>query len=703
MSFLFGTFAHRAPWSYASPNSVSIADNSAQITSQEGPSIALQLPCLARQHGLGQEQGGQSVLLHAWHADKRSTDPVGLALLPTSLTVSPSGEHLTFAARGGEEVRSLSSYAAGKQLDASHQLTPEQVALLQSLSISRPLVARPERAFGDALHQHQELQDATDSEPAQAPSSSSQLPRGSAQNLEEFLTTYPQHLPAEASATFVNTIAPILQQQLGQADQALQQTIITHFERGGGLYSLVLQNAPVAEWISQSILQDLAQEALLTSNPILADQFLQAVLPLQEPHQSPAFTKLLCALQAKQQQYHLDLCALCQIMEFLPPHTEQACALVKQTDDTRFVQIKEAWLQARLTSFSEQWDEDKCQSLQQLLAHTPWNASLTADFLAALQAEQDYQATERLLRFLAQHPIEEDVLIDILGSRPPQDRSSPCQAWHHRAACSILESALQQLFPEQASSLHAQVSALLQQELSTYDVLKKLLLKLLQATNPTPAQRKDPGQALGIVLALLADYQVAAELVEQALVALFERPVNEWEKTVHQLVVKATFQDSHELTPAAIATSIASNAPQVVFAGDKARLLASYQALMATYRGHSSILAHEAPIASWQQATVTQWAQQVKAASETALQSEMRAVELQHSFRPRATQLLAALTLLNPAKDTGRLAQINTGEGKSLTVAMLAAIHALQGQQVDVLCRDQNRMQYVIEMQVARQ
>ncbi len=61
-----------------------------------------------------------------------------------------------------------------------------------------------------------------------------------------------------------------------------------------------------------------------------------------------------------------------------------------------------------------------------------------------------------------------------------------------------------------------------------------------------------------------------------------------------------------------------------------------------------------------------------------------RAVELTHKLTPRATQLLSLLMLL-PSGSNGRLAQINTGEGKSLIVAMLAAIHGLQGRQVDVI------------------
>ena len=71
---------------------------------------------------------------------------------------------------------------AEKSIPADRQDSPGA----SSVPFSRPLVARPERALGNLLqpgsapHQHQERQDDTGSEPAQAPSSSSQLPRGPA-------------------------------------------------------------------------------------------------------------------------------------------------------------------------------------------------------------------------------------------------------------------------------------------------------------------------------------------------------------------------------------------------------------------------------------------------------------------------------------------------------------------------------------------
>ena len=521
--------------------------------------------------------------------------------------------------------------------------------------------------------------------------SSSQLPRESWQTFEGFLQHYSEGLPDSSQETFINTIAPLLKQQWPAIAPELQQTIIHYLKHGGILDPQVLQEYPVSEWVVQSIMHELAQEALSTNNLNLRNRFRSAMRPLQQSQSTFVCTQLLLALQKKQQQCSLELSALCQILEYLPPHTDEAYALVQQPNDTWISRIKAAWLQPRLISLSKKWDNDQCQTIQEYLTNMPWSAALTNSILDALkEQEQDYLATKRFLHFLSQNPLKEETLMQILRRGPPQDRSNLCQTWHCEAACSILTKTLKKHFPTHAAILKTRTATLLQQHLSTYNAFKRLFRRLQKATNST--QRKTQGQQLAIVLELLVDYQAASDIAEEALATLAESPVNEWVQTVYQRLVEATFQDSFDCRPATIAASIAQSAPQAHFAGDKDRLLQSYQDLINTYQGTSSILSpsHKTPIANWKQAQVTQWAKQVKADPKQVSQSEMlaviqRAVALQHGFLPRPTQLMALLVLLNPAQGTGRLAQINTGEGKSLIVAMLAAFHALQGQHVDVI------------------
>ncbi len=62
-----------------------------------------------------------------------------------------------------------------------------------------------------------------------------------------------------------------------------------------------------------------------------------------------------------------------------------------------------------------------------------------------------------------------------------------------------------------------------------------------------------------------------------------------------------------------------------------------------------------------------------------------KAVHLINGYEPRDIQLLSVLSLYKAEPKKGRLAQIFTGEGKSMTTAMLASIKALQGHKIDIV------------------
>jgi preprotein translocase subunit SecA len=62
-----------------------------------------------------------------------------------------------------------------------------------------------------------------------------------------------------------------------------------------------------------------------------------------------------------------------------------------------------------------------------------------------------------------------------------------------------------------------------------------------------------------------------------------------------------------------------------------------------------------------------------------------RVWNLLEGFRLRNTQILAALIFFHNQNNQGRLCQIQTGEGKTIIVALLAVIRALQGHKVDVI------------------
>jgi hypothetical protein len=182
-------------------------------------------------------------------------------------------------------------------------------------------------------------------------------------------------------------------------------------------------------------------------------------------------------------------------------------------------------------------------------------------------AEADYSALKDFLLFLAKYPIEDGILLDFFRVDLPEDTASSCHLLHHKLACELLQAPLKQLFGQQADAIYGQITALLQFHLGVYDALYAFLTTL-KAAEITPQQRSEQALQLREVLTLLSDYGVTTEVVVDTFNSISEQPVNEWEKTTHQLVVDATFHDSHELSTQEIIDSIAQHVPDVFFAGD---------------------------------------------------------------------------------------------------------------------------------------
>lgn len=98
-------------------------------------------------------------------------------------------------------------------------------------------------------------------------------------------------------------------------------------------------------------------------------------------------------------------------------------------------------------------------------------------------------------------------------------------------------------------------------------------------------------------------------------------------------------------------------------------------------------------IDKWTTSQIEQWERGYKRLSDSQKREQlpkmvavlMRAAQISHKYIPRATQLASVTALLLQEDGKGKLLQIATGEGKTLTTAMMAAGKVLMGHTVDVV------------------
>jgi hypothetical protein len=222
--------------------------------------------------------------------------------------------------------------------------------------------------------------------------------------------------------------------------------------------------------------------------------------------------------------------------------------------------------------------------------------------------------------------------------------------------------------------------------------LEHLLLNQLQEEGPA----LDP-EHLHLVLAMMRDYRLDEATYTKLLQQLTSLPSHQWSQHFYTQVLQQCFaEEAHERTVPEIIDYMAHHSPAVAYVQDRAALAQAYQTIIDAYQGNAKTITTSNAIKSWDAVTITKWAQVVKDYSQNPgkgtlpTQTELiavvkRAVELCHVFPPRNTQLLSLLVLLNTKPDRGRLVQINTGEGKSLTVAMFSAIKALLNNKSDIV------------------
>jgi|GEM_PF-2411674 len=241
----------------------------------------------------------------------------------------------------------------------------------------------------------------------------------------------------------------------------------------------------------------------------------------------------------------------------------------------------------------------------------------------------------------------------------------------------------------------------------SYNFVKDLVNKL---------DTTDQVQDLSLALDIIYEYGLKEDDINikgQNLNFIFAR--GNWAKEVHQFAIDKTFQGNSKarsletLTNEILDLNKDNNIEYLTQFG----LQQEYDKIIVAYNGYSELLsASTSTISQWKRDSIKIWADKVKLDHQKAniyekLAIVRRAVEVITESKgkritPREIQMLSALILLNNKPGYGRLAQINTGEGKTTIVAMLAVIKALEGakHQVDIITSSSELAQPQSEQQV---
>ncbi|CAF3462152.1 unnamed protein product [Rotaria socialis] len=168
-------------------------------------------------------------------------------------------------------------------------------------------------------------------------------------------------------------------------------------------------------------------------------------------------------------------------------------------------------------------------------------------------------------------------------------------------------------------------------------------------------------------------------------------PAIRWRQEIHALAIFQTFKGSFDKDLEKLKTELyeINKDNAISFLNDE-KLVASYKSIQDTYKCKSKLFENCNTIDQWTSVEIKKWTGIVKSTPDIVSQAEKlavikRTIEITSKYPPREIQLLSVLILINQEKNTGRLSQINTGEGKTTIVAMLAAMKALEGHKVDVV------------------
>jgi len=505
---------------------------------------------------------------------------------------------------------------------------------------------------------------------------------------EKFLANCLKNLPENDQKTFKQTITPIVNSKLPKLEPKQQQQIADYFQKNP-IYPEVFYAYSAENWVAESCKMDIIYNNIHATGPETIEKFSKLTQNITKDYTTcQEQEKLFKALKTRSKDGS-SLETICTALEYAQiANKNHTLYYIEQIQNENWLNnLKTLWIQKQTELNLNNLAPPQQNNLSRLLSQTKYSPTSIVSLLNKAKSSGNYDEIVTFLTSIVQSKIHEQVAISILGASPNITQANKVLQF------SIIKEKLTKLVPSYAQEkIESKILQLINLAKNA-QIAQNMLNGLLQNTN-NKSLTSDQVDKLGICLDNLLEYRVAPNSINRAVDTFTNASSYNWESKIHQIIIEDTFLAAHERTLDEVVDYIAQKSPYTSFANDKSAQKNAYNAIKSAYDDTSKILtSNTKKISSWTKDEVTEWAKYFKenvknypeSVKTELLAVVQRAVVLQNKFPPRATQMLSILTLLNANSSKGRLAQINTGEGKSLIVAMLAAIFALQNKKVDVI------------------
>lgn len=215
---------------------------------------------------------------------------------------------------------------------------------------------------------------------------------------------------------------------------------------------------------------------------------------------------------------------------------------------------------------------------------------------------------------------------------------------------------------------------------------RELSERTIQLVGTLISDLMSPEKIIQLIKALdiAEDYEYVFEEED----ALFSQLFNftNFDRKVHEYVVLRYFPGSYEKTVDQLLDEIEQFLPGVTDA-----VVDMFDKVQSCYKQSSVLFPEEGPINSWVKKQIRKWGELARSQENTnkipdeeILAVIKAAAKKTVNLQLRHIQLISVILMIKSDKGKGRLCQINTGEGKTLIIAVLAAYNVLKGHTVDV-------------------